>query len=767
MDPADLRLAAHEWVKEFALALKNVGLYSTEHPRGKESIARSYEKLKRLLHGRLSVTLARAEGRLTLEGIPIDRDRVVAGQLYSELDARGVHNVGFVAGVTQEEYTNLIRCLILKPERIHERGGLDLVLLDEGVSSITANKGRVGKVPEAMDLLTDLSLMDLIAGRAAALGGETVSSLLGKDPGGLARALGEAAARRDRSPEGKDLDFQSEQLADSLERLAERAIEEKTRDRPAVLADLARVLAATPPDIQSRILGEKVGPRSPRRNLTAAVEAIPADALAEVVTGLAGRGDAEFDAIQGFLDRTAIWRGDRAAALRAVEERLRARGRPPEEYGDLVDHLMWAELDVARRLQLLYQRDYLWTVDFQRVKEVLVKLFATDQIKEATALIQKYLSGLLVDDAAARRRVADNARYILHLIEKTGKGAAMLGRIADLFLARIQDETDPEVHARVAAALAFLADLRLRNGETGPVLDLMRRAESLAGSGDPAVRDRGERLSAALSRVGNDKLFKELTDRHLGGTDMVSVEAAEILKRAGGRAASFLIDRLAEEEDRGHRARLVNLLKEMNRSSSLPFTARLKDPRWYLVRNVVHILGEIGDASAMPALRETARHEDPRVRKELVRTFMRLGTPECEDHIVESVLDLDRSVQVAAVNSLSVLRGKRSAGIILDIIRRAPPYAGVDPEVREEAIHASGRMGLGEAVDLLVEIVTRKGFIGYAEPSDTRVAAVQALAAIGGDAALEILRELAKSDGKREVREAAQAALGSFGVGAE
>jgi HEAT repeat protein len=767
MDPADLRLAANDWIKEFALALKNVGLYSTEHPRGKESIARSYEKLKRLLQGRPSVTLGRSEGRLTLENAPLDRDRVVAAQIYSDLGDRGVQTINFAPGVTQEEYSNLLRSLLLKPEKIHERGGLDLVLLDEGVSSINVNKARVGKISETMEMLTDLSLMDLLSGRATALGGESVSTLIGRDPAGIARALGEAAVRKDRSPGGADLDQQSEQVADSLERLAERAVEEKQRERPAILADLARVLASAPAEIQSRILSEKVGPRSPRKNLSAAVEIMPADALGEMVAKQHARADSDFEGIYGLLERTQIWRQDRAMALRAIGEKLRARGAQPEEYNDLVDHLMWAELDVARRLQLLYQKDYLWSVDFQRVKEVLVKLFATDQIKEATALIQKYLSGLLVEDAAARRRVADNARYILHLIEKTGKGAPMLGRIAELFLARTHDETDAEVHARIAAALAFLADLRLRNGEMSAVLDLMRRAEGFAASTDLQVRDRGERLCTALSRVGNEKLFKELTDRHLGATDQASVEAAEVLKRAGVRAANYLIDRLAEEEDRGSRARLVTLLKDMNRSSSLPFTARLKDTRWFLVRNVVHILGELGDTSALPALREVARHGDPRVRKELVRTFMRLGTPECEDMIIEALADTDRSVQAACVNALSVMKGRRSADVVLDVMKKTAPYAAMDAEVRQEAVEAAGRMGLRAAVDSLVDILNRKGFIGFAESTEMRLAATQALGAIGGDAALETLRELVKTEGKREIREAAITSLNALGVEAK
>jgi HEAT repeat protein len=340
----------------------------------------------------------------------------------------------------------------------------------------------------------------------------------------------------------------------------------------------------------------------------------------------------------------------------------------------------------------------------------------------------------------------------------------MLGRIVEIFMARIHDEADSEVQTRIAAALAFLVDLRLRNGEMPAVLDLMRRAEALAATADRAVAERGEALCQALARVGNEKLFKEMTDRYLGGTDSTAMESAEILKRAGARAANYLIDRLADEEDRANRARLVSLLKDMNRSSYLPFTARLKDPRWFLVRNVVHILGELGDGAALPSLKEISRHEDPRVRKELVRTYTRFGTQECEDLIVEAVHDFDRAVQIAAVNALSILRGRRSAGVVLEIVRRAGPYASVDAEVREEAVAAAGRMELSEAVDPLVEIITRKGFIGFAESTTIRQQAVQALGLIGGDTAARTLKEVAKSDGKREVRDAARTAISSLGL---
>lgn len=758
-DPSDLRDAANDWLKELGVALENVALYSSEHPRGKESLERSYDRLRKLAGGKLAITLARGEGRLTLEGTPLDRDRVFASQLYEELGQRGVHSVEFSEGITFEEFRTFIKCMLLEPERIHERGGLDHVLLDEGVAGVAVNKSGMGKVSEAMDLLTDLSLMDLLAGRAVSLGGESLTSLMEKNPAGLARALSQAAARKDPSPPPGDPGFQAEQIADLLERMASRAAGEQVKPRPGVLVDLGRVLASVPAPAQARIIREMIGSRGHREHLRAAVEEMTPQTLAEVVSAQFGEGRGEFETLHELLMRTAAWTRNRDAALSAVEERLRSGGRSEEESREILDHLMWAELDVSRRFQLLCQGDSLWKVDFQRIKEVLVKLFASDQIEDATTLIQKYLSGLLVEDPELRRAVAENARYILQLVEKTGKGLPMLVRIGTLFMTRVQDETDPDVHTRLAAALGFLADLRLRDGELGAVLELMRKADELAGSESAATREKGQRLCEAFGRVGNDKLFKELADQHLRETGKASLEAAEVMKRAGSRAINYLIDRLADEEDRGTRARLVSLLKEMEQAGSPAFTARLKDPRWFLVRNVVHILGEVGDPSVLGELSEVGKHPDARVRKELVRAYMRIGGDRCEELILGMLADADRSIRVAAVNALPATKGRLAAGVVLDLLRKAPGHANADPEVRLEAAHAAGRMGLEAAVGPLIEVISKKGLLGYAEPAEMRLAAVQALGAIGTDESLEALRSVALADGKREVREAAEGIL--------
>ena len=136
MDPSGFRQAANDWLKKFAVCIKNVSMYSPEHPRAKESLERSRQGLEDLFQGRPSIALTCADGRISLENVPVERDQAVSSSLVSDLTARNIKSVEFAAGFSPEEYAAFIRSLLLKPEKIAERGGMEAVLLDEGVSSI-------------------------------------------------------------------------------------------------------------------------------------------------------------------------------------------------------------------------------------------------------------------------------------------------------------------------------------------------------------------------------------------------------------------------------------------------------------------------------------------------------------------------------------------------------------------------------------------------------------------------------------------------------
>ncbi len=743
------RSRANEWLKHLCLAIRNLSHYGVEHPRGQEYLHRAHDSLVDLIDGRRSVRLTRSGGDLRLGPILLDQDPGLSERLVTDLETHGIDNLVFRAGLSAEELLVMMRCLLDRPT---SGASFARRLRGAGVGRIRVNRQKRTKAAGAEGAFDREALVRFVEECARGRGERaSATAALTDDPARLAEAIEEAAARREPEPITGDAGL-AEYAADLLERIAGRAIEEHERSRTEILEACGRAVTATRPSIHELLFIEKAGPLSLRRNLSASVEALTPAATADLVAIHHPGSKGDYRRLTGLVQRTRAWREHRDETIQAIERRLVREGLAADAVRNVIDHIQWGNLHVERRLELLHESDMLWRIDFARLKESLSKLFSTDRLDEARTLIVRYVEGIGAEDPALRRRVADNLRHLIQLMEKTPRSRRAADAIGGLMLERLPSETDEEIAARLAGGLAFLADLLLRSRDAGRALALMTRAEAL---GDAS-------LDAAMQRVGNDQAFERLADLYLAERGRASDHAADLLQRCAARSAGFLIERLALEEDRDRRARLVHLLERMGSASSSPFLERLDDPRWFLVRNVVAILGEIGDPTILAMLDRVAGHAEPRVRMEVIRTWRRLAAKRSEgilDRIVAALEDSDRGVQRTVVEALSGIGDARAVAVLKAVASRQEPYSGLDVEVRREAVLSLGRLREADAYGIFEEILTRRRIFGLSEPAELRAAAAQALGAMGTPRALTLLTEMARKDPRRIVRDAAKESL--------
>ncbi|MFQ5700371.1 MAG: HEAT repeat domain-containing protein [Acidobacteriota bacterium] len=712
---------ANRWLKDFCLALKNLVLFTAEHPR----------------EGRTEVCFSRSGDRLYLEKVLLEQDFDLARQLAQDLERHGVDNIVFPAGATSQDLLLLLRRLLDDCKR--EPWGLDSV--------IRVNE-RFEESPPAQSPVDHRLVAQMVQIGRGTPPPAGVTSVLCGDPAAVGHAIENAV--RERDPDRlRDASVLAEVTADTLERMADLAYEEHEKSREEIHAAIGRAVVGSDPAIHYLLMMEKGGPRSIRKNLIAAVEGLRPEQIADLVVIHRERARGDFRQLTAMLNRTTRWRRDRELMMSVLEPKLRAEGLGVEQTRDLLDSLIWSELPVARRLELLEKGNGLWRTDFSQVRETLMKLLSTGKTTQAEGLILKYLEGLSSESVSIRGRTAASIRKVLQLIEKTTRCRPAASRIGHVLFERFQEEKNEEIATRLAGGLAFLIDLLLRCDHMPMALDLMRKLDSID---NPFLEE-------ALGRVGSEGTFKRLCERVLKSGGRIGQDAAEILKRCGSRTASFLIESLAEEEDRSRRSRLVGLLKEMGRATPAPFLARLDDQRWYLVRNVVGILGDIGDAEILPELDRVAAHPEPRVRREVVRTYRRLATPECLERIIKALDDNDRSVQLAAVKALASLGGEKAGRVLEKVARKRKPFTRVGAEVRQEALLSLGRLGAPGAYEVMYEILTRRRLLGLSEPADMRAAAARALGRLGTPRALTLLTEMARKDPRQVVRETASEAL--------
>lgn len=135
--------------------------------------------------------------------------------------------------------------------------------------------------------------------------------------------------------------------------------------------------------------------------------------------------------------------------------------------------------------------------------------------------------------------------------------------------------------------------------------------------------------------------FGQVTDLYLAGaTDESEVTTTlSLLSRFGSAAAKPLLDRLLNEPQAARRRTLIKVTAHLGSPAVPAILERMGHPKWYYVRNLCIILGDIGDRRAVSALMRAASHPDARVRREAILAVGRIGAPEAVGGLGAILLD--------------------------------------------------------------------------------------------------------------------------------
>lgn len=172
----------------------------------------------------------------------------------------------------------------------------------------------------------------------------------------------------------------------------------------------------------------------------------------------------------------------------------------------------------------------------------------------------------------------------------------------------------------------------------------------------------------------------------------------------------------------------------------------LGDPRWYVVRNAVDLLGEMRAMEAEGELVSLLEHKDDRVRTAAAGALAKFGgtrsTPRSSEGVSGALSQRSGAVNVAG--------GGKSVNSLIRALDRED-----DSRVQMAMLAALGQLGTPQAIEKLVEIArSDKGLLTRKRSTPLRVAAVHALGQVHASGSLAALQSLLR-DKEKAVRGAA------------
>jgi hypothetical protein len=313
------------------------------------------------------------------------------------------------------------------------------------------------------------------------------------------------------------------------------------------------------------------------------------------------------------------------------------------------------------------------------------------------------------------------------------------------------EETD---RLQVLNRLEFLGQYLVEHGELNRGLELVqglcRDAESMRGR-NPAARGL---VMLAIERIATRPFIDGLVEglgRARSEDDRASLKATIV--HVGASAVTPLVQALIASKDAGSRRAYRDALVALDAVGIELMEDMVGDDRWFVVRNMVGILGETRSADAIEHFSRTIAHSDARVRRETIMALAKVSGEEAVPLLVKGLQDPDAGLRASAALGLGLT--KQPAGVAPLLARLADES---EPEVEVEIVRALGRIGDARAVRVLAERATGGGwFSRVAAP--IRVEAVRALGEIRDGDARAVLQRLLR-DRNAEVRQAAVLAVG-------
>ncbi len=312
-------------------------------------------------------------------------------------------------------------------------------------------------------------------------------------------------------------------------------------------------------------------------------------------------------------------------------------------------------------------------------------------------------------------------------------GEATEGSIEREALAALADvialETDPGRFTRAAHAIQRILVGAFEERRLGAA------GEALAVIVKEAARRRDENdILAILNKVRRDAGRTERIEVLLSALENESeasvTQATNYLTTLGGAGITSLLDLLAVENRQSRRRLICQLLMASGQTNIASLGNKVMDHRWYLVRNVALVLGQIGDENAVIYLQKAAGHDDPRVRLEVAKALANTG-PTAFPIAVGLLIDSDMGVKLEAIRAIAKIKHPDAADELIKLIRQ-PDLFKRRVDIKIEAIIALGALRAEEAAPYLKTIAGGRSIFFKSQQAKLAAAARSSLAKIHG-----------------------------------
>ncbi len=375
-----------------------------------------------------------------------------------------------------------------------------------------------------------------------------------------------------------------------------------------------------------------------------------------------------------------------AEQLTLLRDRLASMGISREQFDELLEVVAWDKLPIDERVAKLLDENRIFNLPPGKIAHFVRELLDANRNADVQRMVERYVTGVSADSAALRLSVSDGLSQIIaqslpREIEQIA-GAAILNHVLRESDARVKS-------VAVDTAAAFLT-LLVGTGRSEPALRVLERFELAA----PAVE---REVARALSGKAEPIIQQICT----ADADTASRVVMPLIVRLGAPIAPALLDALGNEVDRNRRGRLVKALKSIGEPAFPALIDTLRSQVWFVVRNTLNVLGDVGTPALVEPIGRKLEHDDPRVRRAAARALGKIGGAEAEKLLIDAIQDTDGETQAEVLLCLGAMKSASAVPVLAELVKPKGFFARDVPMVRAAAEKALAAIDTPAARDAL------------------------------------------------------------------
>ena len=405
---------------------------------------------------------------------------------------------------------------------------------------------------------------------------------------------------------------------------------------------------------------------------------------------------------------------------------------PPEFFTRIQQELRWMEVSDEDKFKQLMAIDRYSAAEFKRLSAYIKNAVRRGDLQEAADLVEHYFAVLELGPAELQVVELARAPELLQSIARL-QTKELMQKLASRLSDTVFDEGFRGwFHTHAANCLATAAHCMAPYEDFDGIYLIAQSLEKSRLRSPQLHKDCcGEALGNLLGPRSIERLVELYSLRKYGQRMVVS-----ILRLMGRLGAEKIFQRLEEERVASNRLALIRLIGQMGTVAHEVARSKLRDERWYVVRNACYVLTETHDPEIIQDMRVTLRHPDERVQESAFHVITKSkaagkaaaladALPYLRPHVLEQVLNELRFLKspeaIQGVEAFIALpderiREKEQAVHALVAI---PQEGGADalarilkdennaPSIRRIAIKTLSKSNLSVAYQALAEVASR------------------------------------------------------------